>query len=82
MILYDGKILMSKKSCPHTRGDDPFGKIHYHVADTLVPIRVGMIPTASVPIFTSAACPHTRGDDPHNEWQLILFYVLSPYAWG
>ena len=68
--------------CPHTRGDDPGGKLVTDTDSTLVPTRVGMIPLKNILKHCACSCPHTRGDDP----RFFLFrfgkYFLSPHAWG
>ena len=69
-------------TCPHTRGDDPKGKVWTVDSEPLVPIRVGMIPSWRRVCHRKNACPHTRGDDPEGEVYEVAPETLSPYAWG
>ena len=52
------------RTCPHTRGDDPFCGQVVKLFVKLVPTRVGMIPYDMCRLPCRVSCPHTRGDDP------------------
>ena len=82
MILSMNYVDRIKKTCPHTRGDDP-SKVYYkQYKYTLVPTRVGMIPSAIFAVSVSITCPHTRGDDPQSIFLPYFDNHLSPHAWG
>ncbi len=49
---------------------------------TVLPTRVGMVRSESIPLRNTKRSPHARGDGPaHAMWQAAVF-VFSPRAWG
>ena len=69
-------------SCPHTHGDDPYRGFLLDWDSSLVPTRMGMIPTYRLSTSTRLTCPHTHGDDPLRIIVFAYFNSLSPHAWG
>ena len=51
-------------------------------SETLVPTRVGMIPSIFFDEIQPETCPHTRGDDPEPLHHDSEGDILSPHAWG
>ena len=70
-------VLLSPRAWGWSAVGDEFVNAH-----AVVPTRVGMVRSTTLPPTLSPSCPHARGDGPFREYAEGVVYQLSPRAWG